>query len=224
MQDVPTIARQALTSAFRNGRSVPGSVQATARRLAQMCLPVLILFSTTTLAERSVERGAYMVELLGCARCHTEGLLTGDAAQGPHLAGSRVGIAYTAYNEQLDLPGVVFPSNLTSDPDTGLGGWSRAEIIAALARGISRGGHERLTVMPWINYGAVKSRDLEAIADYLMTLPPVKRPIPEAVPPGEPSREDYVRFGTYRFSPHWHLGTDPEDASGADRSPGDLDP
>lgn len=193
-------------------------------RLAWLLLPVLTLFSSITLAERSAERGAYMVELLGCARCHTEGLLTGDAAEGPHLAGSRIGIAYTAYNEQQDLPGVVFPSNLTSDPETGLGKWSRAEIIAALARGISKGGHERLTVMPWINYGAVKTRDLEAMADYLMTLPPVKRPIPDPVPAGVPSREDYVRFGTYRFTPHWHLGTDPDSSAGADQSPGDLDP
>lgn len=193
-------------------------------RLAWLCVPVLTLLSSGILAERSAERGAYMVELLGCARCHTEGLLTGDAAEGPHLAGSRIGIAYTAYNEQQDLPGVVFPSNLTSDPETGLGSWSRAEIIAALARGISKGGHERLTVMPWINYGAVKPRDLEAMADYLMTLPPVKRAVPESVPPGVPSREEYVRFGTYRFTPHWHLGTDPDGSEGADQSPGDLDP
>jgi len=43
-----------------------------------------------------------------------------------------------------------------------------------------------------------------------MNLEPVKRRIPDPVMEGTPSREDYVRFGTYRFTPFWHLGTDPE--------------
>lgn len=202
-------------------RSTGPSAGRFAHRSARLALVVLLLIGGLVQADKrsdAISRGSYLVELLGCGRCHTEGLLTGDQAMGPHLAGSRIGIAYTAYNEQLDLPGVVFPGNLTPDPKTGLGSWSRDEVIAALTRGISKGGHERLTVMPWINYGAVTAQDIEAIADYLKALNPVERAIPASVPPGVPSREEYVRFGTYRFTPHWHLGTENDPAAEASES------
>ncbi len=161
-------------------------------------------------AELPAGHGAYLVNLLGCGRCHTEGYLTGERATGPHLAGSTIGIAYTAYRIDEEYPGVVFPSNLTGDEQTGLGAWSKEDIVRAMSRGIARSGHERLTVMPWGNYNALTAADLDAIATYLKTLPAVSREIPRHVPEGEPTEATYIRFGVYRFTPHWHLGTDPD--------------
>src|SRR5690606_32179985 len=43
----------------------------------------------------AVARGKYLVELLGCGACHTEGALVGRANMHRWLAGSSVGIAYT---------------------------------------------------------------------------------------------------------------------------------
>ena len=113
-------------------RTAGNSIEMAIPRLTRWVLLIITLIGSAAYADKKTDkesdaimRGGYLVELLGCGRCHTEGLLTGDAALGPHLAGSRVGIAYTAYNEQLDLPGVVFPGNLTPDPATGLGSWSR---------------------------------------------------------------------------------------------------
>lgn len=149
-----------------------------------------------------VARGQYLVNLLGCGRCHTEGYLTGNQARGPYLAGSRIGMAYTAYSMDETNPGVVFPSNLTGDPETGLGSWSIEDITTAMTQGITRDGHERLMIMPWVNYNAITRADLLAIAGYLKSLGPVKRAIPEPVPEGEPSHYPYVRYGVYEFSPH----------------------
>jgi len=149
----------------------------------------------------SVARGEYLVSLLACGRCHTEGYLTSESASGPHLAGSRIGIAYTAYDEDETTPGVVFAPNLTPDPDTGIGGWSRTDIIRAMTFGISRDGHERLMVMPWPNYNALTRDDLKAVADYLLSLEPVRRQVPAAIPEGEPIDQPYVRFGVYVFEP-----------------------
>jgi len=146
-------------------------------------------------------RGEYLVSLLACGRCHTEGYLTSDSAAGPHLAGSRIGIAYTAYHEDESTPGVVFAPNLTPDAETGIGGWRRRDIVRAMTFGISRDGHERLMVMPWPNYNALTREDLNAIADYLLSLDPVRREIPAAIPEGEAIDQPYVRFGVYLFEP-----------------------
>ena len=158
-------------------------------------------------ADPALSPGQYLTNLLGCGRCHTEGYLTGDEATGPYLAGSRMGMAYTAYSMDTRNPGVVFPSNLTGDPETGLGDWSVEEIVVAMTEGIARSGHERLMIMPWVNYNAITPADLEAIARYLKSLGAVDRQIPAAITEGEPSPYPYVRYGIYEFTPH----TRPED-------------
>ena len=152
-----------------------------------------------------VARGAYLVDLLACGRCHTDGYLIGDQATGPELAGSSVGIAYTPSREGVQ-PGLAFAGNLTSDPLTGLGTWSRAEIIRAMTSGVGRNGHTRLPVMPWSNYTVLNQADLEAIASYLQSLPPVTRQIPVSTREGEPSEQPYVRFGVYFFRPGVPVG------------------
>jgi hypothetical protein len=150
--------------------------------------------------EASVERGEYLVNLLGCGRCHTQGYLLGNEPSGPYLAGSQVGIAYAGAEDE-QRPGLVFSSNLTPDKETGLGNWTRRDIVRALTTGVGTDGHQRLPVMPWPNYGALSSRDLNAIADYLKSIPPVRREIPATTSPGDPVRHPYVRFGIFVFAP-----------------------
>lgn len=151
-------------------------------------------------ADPAVARGEYLVNLLGCGRCHTEGYLAGNEPTGPHLAGSRVGIAYTdARGDQH--PGLVFAPNLTPDDATGLGTWSARDITRALITGVGTDGHQRLPVMPWPNYGALNGDDLEAVARYLKSLPPVHRQIPGITAPGAAPNHPYVRFGIYVFAP-----------------------
>ncbi|MGB5721985.1 MAG: hypothetical protein WBM34_14940, partial [Woeseiaceae bacterium] len=70
-----------------------------------------------------VERGEYLVELLGCGSCHTDGALIGDPDFDRPLAGSRTGIAY-ANPLGEENPGVVFPSNITPEDETGIGKWT----------------------------------------------------------------------------------------------------
>lgn len=150
--------------------------------------------------EDSAARGEYLVNLLGCGRCHTQGYLLGGDAAGPHLAGSRVGIAYTDSDEGI-TPGLVFAPNLTPDEETGLGTWSRRDIVRALTTGVGNDGHQRLPVMPWPNYAALTREDLRAIADYLQSLPAVTRRIPATTGPGAPAEHPYVRFGIFVFTP-----------------------
>ncbi len=153
-----------------------------------------------------IDRGEYMVRLLACGRCHTEGYLTGNTARGPALAGSTVGIAYTPDRAGI-APGLAFASNLTSDSKTGLGSWTEDEIIRAMTSGVGKQGHRRLPVMPWANYTALTQDDLRAIARYVKRLPPVSRQIPKSTAEGEPSNRPYVRYGLYTFDPEGRVRT-----------------
>ena len=63
--------------------------------------------------------GEYRVEWLGCGTCHTDGALVGAPDMDKALAGSRTGIAWS--NPMGDeLPGIVYPPNITPDVETGI--------------------------------------------------------------------------------------------------------
>lgn len=142
-------------------------------------------------------RGRYLVELLGCGTCHTDGALVGLPRMDRWLAGSHVGIAYSN-PLQTENPGVLFPRNLTPDKETGLGRWTDAEIAGMVRTGAGRHGRIAAPVMPWPAYAKLSDKDVGAIVVYLRSLPPIANKIPDAVPPGMPTNEQYVHFGVYR--------------------------
>lgn len=142
-------------------------------------------------------RGRYMVGLLGCASCHTQGALLGEPDASKALAGSQIGIAYT--NPMTGMyPGVVYPGNLTPDPETGIGDWSEADIVEMLRSGRMRHGRQSRPIMPWISYAQLTDEDAGAIARYLKTLAPVEHRVPKAVEPGNPAKTPLVHVGLYR--------------------------
>ena len=109
-----------------------------------------------------VERGEYMVELLGCGACHTDGALEGVPNFDKSLAGSSIGIAYTSpLNEQR--PGILFPPNLTPDEETGIGLWSDRQIENAIRAGVGRHSGRRIAIMPWQGYTRMTAEDVSAI-------------------------------------------------------------
>jgi len=144
-----------------------------------------------------VNHGKYLVELLGCGSCHTDGALVGKPVPGRYLAGSRTGIAYTSPLEDRH-PGIVYPSNLTPDPETGLGKWNDTEIIDMIRTGTDRHGRRQLPVMPWPAYARVSQGDARAIVAYLRNLPSVRHRVPENVSPGNRASQPFVYFGVYQ--------------------------
>ena len=144
-----------------------------------------------------VARGEYLVELLGCGACHTEGALIGKPDLSLSLAGSTIGIAYTNPLQNAN-PGIVYAPNLTPDRDTGLGRWSEQEIMDAVRAGTGRHGPRRILVMPWQGYAKISDEDAWAIVGYLRSLEPVEHRVPADVPVGSRARSPYVHFGVYR--------------------------
>ena len=93
-------------------------------------------------ADPDVERGKYLVNIAGCNDCHTPGYFLGKPDMARFLGGSEVG---------FEIPGlgVFHGPNLTPDKETGLGGWTDAQILAALQKGTTPTGRMLAPIMPW---------------------------------------------------------------------------
>jgi len=144
-----------------------------------------------------VERGEYLIELLGCGACHTEGALEGAPQMDLALAGSSTGIAWS--NPLGDrYPAVVYPPNITPDKETGIGDWSDSQIEKAVRAGIGRHTGRRITVMPWQGYAKISNEDVGAIVAYLRSVKPVRNDVPDEVAPGTRAENPFVYFGVYR--------------------------
>lgn len=144
-----------------------------------------------------VQRGEYLVELLGCGACHTDGALVGAPNAERSLAGSRTGIAWSNPLGEKN-PGVVYPPNITPDVETGIGNWSDPEIASAIRFGVGQHGRGGIRVMPWPGYARLTEEDLTAMVAYLRSIEPVRHRVPDDVAPGRRATEPFVYFGYYR--------------------------
>ena len=134
--------------------------------------------------EALVARGQYLATIMDCGGCHTPGALAGKPDANRALAGSEIGFATPA--------GVVYPPNLTPDPDTGLGRWTEAEIVRAIRQGESRDGRVLVAVMPWPSYSVLRADDMRALIAFLRSVPPVRQTTPRNVKPGETPPAPYL--------------------------------
>jgi mono/diheme cytochrome c family protein len=109
-----------------------------------------------------LERGKYLTEAADCVVCHT-------APGGKEYAG---GFAFK-------LPfGTMYSTNITPDPETGIGKYTDREFLDAMHRGVRRDGAQLYPAMPYTSYTYVTDADALAIKAYLFSLAPVR-----AVPP-----------------------------------------
>ena len=129
-------------------------------------------------ADDEVERGKYLVTLGGCNDCHTPGSFLGKRDTTRVLGGSEVG---------FELPGlgVFHGPNLTPDRETGLGEWSKEEIVTAITTGVRPDGRHLAPIMPWRDFAHLTRADALAIAAYLQSLPPVRNKVPGPFGPTE---------------------------------------
>lgn len=109
-----------------------------------------------------IERGAYLARLGNCAACHT---VRGGA---PYAGGRAVPTPF----------GTLYGSNLTPDPDTGIGDWSADDFWRALHEGKAPGGRLLYPAFPYPEYTRVARADADALYAYLRSLPPVRADVP----------------------------------------------
>jgi mono/diheme cytochrome c family protein len=119
-------------------------------------------------ASNKVAYGGYIVNALAhCFECHTGPDATG-APDFEHLRGAG-GMLITL------APGAtVKTANITSDPETGIGKWSDADIKKALTQGVRPDGRHLSPPMPYPFFKNMTDQDLDAVIAYLRTVPPIK--------------------------------------------------
>ena len=106
-----------------------------------------------------VERGEALAGAGNCIDCHT-------APDGPANAGGRP--IHTRV-------GLFYSTNLTPNPETGIGAWSEAAFARALREGVSRDGRHLFPVFPYTHYSQLADDDIRALYAYFMTRPAVQR-------------------------------------------------
>jgi hypothetical protein len=148
-----------------------------------------------------IERGKYLVSVVGCSDCHTPlkmgpkgpepdmtRYLSGHPEQiGPLPAGNSQGPwlwAGNATSTAFQGPwGISYAANLTPDQNTGLGIWTEDMFVKALRTGRHMGtSRQILPPMPWTAFRNATDEDLKSIYAYLRSIPPVVNHVADAQP------------------------------------------
>jgi mono/diheme cytochrome c family protein len=107
----------------------------------------------------TIERGRYLVNTGDCASCHT------DQGGKPYAGALAVPTPF----------GVIYSTNITPDPATGIGNWSEQDFYKAMHDGIRRDGKHLYPAFPYPWFTKVSREDAHAIKAFLDTLTPVRQ-------------------------------------------------
>lgn len=114
-------------------------------------------------SDQTIERGRLVAAAGDCIVCHT-------APNGKANAG---GLA-------LETPfGTVYSTNITPDPETGIGAWSYKAFDRAMREGIHRDGRRLYPAFPYTAFAKISEADMQSLYAYLMAQPAVASRPPE---------------------------------------------
>ncbi len=118
-----------------------------------------------------VRHGEYLARVAGCADCHSLGKRGVRDASDRFLAGSDV---------PFPEGGKVWAANITPDPETGIGRFSREQVKRALREGVRLDGRRMAPPMSTLvpHYAGMTDADLDALVEYLFAQKPVKHAVP----------------------------------------------
>src|SRR6201986_4648260 len=108
-----------------------------------------------------VKRGRELAAIGNCNDCHT-------VRGGASFAGG------------LPVPtpfGTIYSSNITPDPETGIGHWSEEAFQCAMRSGFNRAGQHLYPTFPYDHFTNVSDDDDRALYAFLMTRQPVQAPV-----------------------------------------------
>jgi mono/diheme cytochrome c family protein len=130
-----------------------------------------------------LERGAYLYRTTSCLFCHGASGAGGNS------------ISWKPF-------GTLYVRNITSDPETGIGAWTDAQVARAIRSGVSRHGRQlHWQGMIWDLLSNIDEEDLRAIIAYLRTLPAVHQAIPSSRAPAADDCEVYTFYTRGPFEP-----------------------
>jgi alcohol dehydrogenase (quinone), cytochrome c subunit len=108
-----------------------------------------------------IKHGEYLARVGDCVACH---LPTNGK---PFVGGLKM----------MTPMGAIYSTNITPDPETGIGHYSEADFARALREGVAKDGHNLYPAMPYPSYAKVNDEDVHALYVYFMKgVAPVKHP------------------------------------------------
>jgi mono/diheme cytochrome c family protein len=109
-----------------------------------------------------VAKGAELAAVGNCRSCHTQ-------PGGEPFAGGL----------PLSTPfGTIHSTNITPDPDTGIGRWTGEDFLRAMHDGVDRAGRQLYPAFPYDHFTRVTTLDVAAIYAFIMTRDPVRAEVP----------------------------------------------
>ncbi len=169
-------------------RSVPGVDRVTAKSQPPFNMPPPSAPPPLSEAEMPMPttktdaamRGRYLV-VGACITCHTPLV---DPTDFRKLDTSKLFAGGYAFSTPVlglpspPFPAVIYSSNLTPEPSTGLG-YSKEQLTALLKSGNDKGGKPVCPPMPIKGaYQGLSDSDISDMADYILALPPVMNAVP----------------------------------------------
>jgi mono/diheme cytochrome c family protein len=128
----------------------------------------------------------YLVRTADCVACHS--IPGGRGFAGGLKMGTPLGAIYS--------------TNITPDPETGIGKYSLADFDLAVRRGIAKDGHYLYPAMPYPSYAKLTDADLVALYRFFMKqVPPVHQANLKSEIPALLSVRWPVAFWNYFFAP-----------------------
>jgi mono/diheme cytochrome c family protein len=156
-------------------------------------------------AQASSERGPYLVEgILTCGNCHSP--------RGPGGVIDTARLHSGGPQTWDEAAFTVKGSNITPEPESGIGKWSAADTRRAIGEGVRPTGARLAPIMPYLFYRVFVPADLDAVVEYVRSVPPVhnavqpplyKTALPSDTlpgadrPPSEADLRDPVKRGHY---------------------------
>jgi len=141
----------------------------------------ILALTTSAAAQSSLQRGDYLVNaVMACDGCHTSRDSSGFVMEKRFSGGSQT----------WDVPEyTVKGSNITPDPDTGIGRWSENDIKISLTEGLRPYGMPLAPQMPFTFYKIMTPGDLDAVVAYLRSIPAVRNAVQPPVYRAAPKLE-----------------------------------
>ncbi len=127
--------------------------------------------------ETPTNKGEYLARAGDCVSCHS--VRGGKAFAGGLAMGTPMGTIYT--------------TNITPDPETGIGNYSLEDFDRAVRSGVAKDGHHLYPAMPYPSYAKITDEDVKALYTFFM------KDVPAVRQPNKPNEIPWY------LSPRWPL-------------------
>ncbi len=128
--------------------------------LAAACALPLVAGNARAADDALVKHGEYLAKAGDCVACHS-------VQHGKPFAGGL---------QMMTPMGAIYSTNITPDPDTGIGRYSEDDFRRAMREGVAKDGHNLYPAMPYPSYAKINDDDMHALYAYFMNgVAPVKQ-------------------------------------------------